>query len=381
MGWRWSWPTARKVRGHYHELSWEEQKESWPPEDKEYPDERAVRLYLEDKGRLPRKNGQSTPMNPDTKEFFVTSRPWYRWALELEEEDTKLGRISEFAGTRRNMAETNVRARWEVTGDWKDSWHDTPGWKWKHESPSPEPEDPNDLDFSQSEVDALESIPPPTPPKPLHFEPPLTEEENRQARHLFGDLDPRHREPEQPSSTQSGKDQGKEDGTFDGMALMENTLAESVFHISESTIRPSSQEPETSRATFRSQRNSFQTASNQLMQAKPRLSSSSAPHTDPSAVNARPRRKRKRQEDDDRSIGVSSSIHPNTLPEPRQQKRSRTANPPPRRLSGKKAPRHAKSNNQSRAINDPTCTVGKRQVLKPRRSARIAELPVVSYRE
>lgn len=44
-----------------------------------------------------------------------------------------------------------------------------PGWKWRHESPSPElesltPLNTLDMDFSTSEVDALEAILPPTPP-------------------------------------------------------------------------------------------------------------------------------------------------------------------------------------------------------------------------
>jgi hypothetical protein len=70
------------------------------------------------------------------------------------------------------------------------------GWKWRHESPSPEPADPNDMDFSSSEVDALESIPPPAPPSPLPpflFGHPPTEEGKR----IFGAF---LYEPEEPGS-------------------------------------------------------------------------------------------------------------------------------------------------------------------------------------
>ena len=52
-----------------------------------------------------------------------------------------------------------------------------PGWKWRHESPSPEPEDLTplntmDMEFTPSEVDALEAIPAPTPPPERIYYPP-----------------------------------------------------------------------------------------------------------------------------------------------------------------------------------------------------------------
>lgn len=55
-----------------------------------------------------------------------------------------------------------VEARYEKENDWAG------GWKWGHESTSPEPGDLTplntmDMDFTPSEVDALEAIPPPTP--------------------------------------------------------------------------------------------------------------------------------------------------------------------------------------------------------------------------
>ena len=57
----------------------------------------------------------------------------------------------------------NVTKRWKEKGLWKESRGDQPGWKWRHESPSSEPADPNDMEFTPSEIDALEEIPPPTP--------------------------------------------------------------------------------------------------------------------------------------------------------------------------------------------------------------------------
>lgn len=42
------------------------------------------------------------------------------------------------------------------------------GWKWNHESPSLEPEDLRKIEFTPSEIDALEAIPPSTPPPSPH---------------------------------------------------------------------------------------------------------------------------------------------------------------------------------------------------------------------
>lgn len=82
-------------------------------------------------------------------------------------------------------ARANVTARWKEKGFWKDSWsnnlpqskdwRDLPGWKWRHESASPEPPDPDDMEFTPSEIDAMEAIRPPTPPPP----PKLSSLENR----------------------------------------------------------------------------------------------------------------------------------------------------------------------------------------------------------
>ncbi|EXJ78677.1 hypothetical protein A1O1_09079 [Capronia coronata CBS 617.96] len=124
-----------------------------------------------------------------------SSRPWFVWALEALVEDTILPRDPKhnwLAGY--EEARVNVRARWKEQGYWKDSWTnsmphdarfgwspkaakkdepaaltDVPGWKSGHESPSPEPPEPNNMDFTPSEIDALEAIhtPPPSPSPPL----------------------------------------------------------------------------------------------------------------------------------------------------------------------------------------------------------------------
>ncbi|KAK4032851.1 hypothetical protein C8A01DRAFT_40701 [Parachaetomium inaequale] len=109
-------------------------------------------------------------------ESFIISRPWFIFEAEFLEERQRFHRIP----TQRRRHHTDSMAKpviewWKSRGDWRDDWSspvdraDTPGWKWRHESPSPEPEDLTpletmDLEFTPSEVDALEAIAPPTPP-------------------------------------------------------------------------------------------------------------------------------------------------------------------------------------------------------------------------
>lgn len=104
-----------------------------------------------------------TDVHVDDREFLITSRPWYVWELEVAEEGVRLKRDPINSEIHHRQRE-NVTTRWKEKGYWKDSWGDLPGWKWRHESSSPEPADPNDMDFTPSEIDALEEIPPPTPP-------------------------------------------------------------------------------------------------------------------------------------------------------------------------------------------------------------------------
>ncbi|RMD39360.1 hypothetical protein DV735_g5759, partial [Chaetothyriales sp. CBS 134920] len=130
----------------------------------ETPESRAIRRYLQKKAHG---NGSLTlqaleadgtaEVAVDDDESLITSRPWFMWALEVAEEETRLWRNPERPETY-IPARANVTARWKEKGWWKDSWsnnlpqdydwRDLPGWKWKHESPSPEPPDPNDMEFT-----------------------------------------------------------------------------------------------------------------------------------------------------------------------------------------------------------------------------------------
>ncbi|KAL8936872.1 MAG: hypothetical protein Q9211_003977 [Gyalolechia sp. 1 TL-2023] len=158
---------------------------SWAPRDEERPDERAIRQHLESKGEWTAtcsEPGHAADVDVDanSRESLITSRPWYVWKLDVEEEAIRLARPLRTHWLGYETAAANVTARWKARGDWKESWVayddvynrslDRPGWKWRHESPSPEPTDPSDMDFSPSEVDALESVPPPTPTPPPPFE-------------------------------------------------------------------------------------------------------------------------------------------------------------------------------------------------------------------
>ncbi|KAF2245056.1 hypothetical protein BU26DRAFT_379605, partial [Trematosphaeria pertusa] len=134
------------------------------------------------------RRGEHSPVQPRSclgedasisqAESFITSRPWFMFRVELREEGQRLERVS--AQIRRHYdlsAPTIVKGRWKDRGDWQAGWQKSTGdeligWKWRHESPSPEPEDLSGLnnlatfEFSPSEADALEAIPPPTPTPP-----------------------------------------------------------------------------------------------------------------------------------------------------------------------------------------------------------------------
>ncbi|OAL34119.1 hypothetical protein AYO20_06574 [Fonsecaea nubica] len=195
------WEWQRQWRGtqrKFDSLPWEERTGCWPVPDEEFAWERAIRMYLEREGHwsetlklVSTENGPQYDTDVvDDREFLITSRPWFAWALEAAEEEVKLQRlpmpptISAY-----EPARANVMARWKEDGRWKDSWTDNTtdrvhpgvwphlvGWKWRNESPSPEPADPNDMEFTPSEVDALEAILPPTPPLPPR---PLPQEHSR----------------------------------------------------------------------------------------------------------------------------------------------------------------------------------------------------------
>lgn len=117
-------------------------------------------------------------------ESFIISRPWFRYDLEVYEEGCRMDRIP--IQRQWHYLEPNskhVDERWKSRGDWKEDWiypfteKHIPGWKWRHETPSPGPEDltclnTNDMEFTPSEVDALEAVPPPTPPPERLYLPP-----------------------------------------------------------------------------------------------------------------------------------------------------------------------------------------------------------------
>lgn len=107
-------------------------------------------------------------------ESFITSRPWFVYQLEGAEFMTRQSRIPVQQRGRRNPGEDGpTTRRWKERGDWE------PGWKWRHESPEPEEEDltpilTDEMEYTPSEVDALEAIPPPSPtPSPRRFSGPI----------------------------------------------------------------------------------------------------------------------------------------------------------------------------------------------------------------
>ncbi|KAG7287131.1 hypothetical protein NEMBOFW57_006636 [Staphylotrichum longicolle] len=118
-------------------------------------------------------------------EIFIMSRPWFIHAIEANEFEERRHRIPvEQRGRPDPEGENTVTRWWKERGAWKDDWEvpgdqhrPVPGWRWRHESPSPEREDltvlntVNGMDFTPSEVDALEAIPPSTPPPQSPDEP------------------------------------------------------------------------------------------------------------------------------------------------------------------------------------------------------------------
>ena len=183
--WGWRWKPSHKC-GTYRKQPWQVQKTSWPSPAEETADERAIRQFYEKRGFWKQASSYPGTIGEDrSEETLITSRPWYHWALEVEEEARRLRRLLGFGDGEHDLAKQNAKSRWKARGDWKDSWEDVPGWKWKHESPSPEPEDPNNMEFTPSEIDMLHSIPPPSPPDHVfRFTNPPSEAANR----IFGDL-------------------------------------------------------------------------------------------------------------------------------------------------------------------------------------------------
>lgn len=120
-------------------------------------------------------------------ESFLLSRPWFIFRLERAEERMRHLRLDTEEQERLpQSAGKQVIEWWKERGDWKDEF-DAKGrvtsWKWRHESPSPEPEDlsaidkmevspldaAEEMDFSPSEIEDLETIELPDDEQPEGF--------------------------------------------------------------------------------------------------------------------------------------------------------------------------------------------------------------------
>ncbi|KAI9666467.1 MAG: hypothetical protein M1821_004403 [Bathelium mastoideum] len=122
-------------------------------------------------------------------ESFIISRPWFIYEVELAEEGLRFSRLApKYRHSFEHSAVRKVNEWWKERGDWREKFNIShrhtlvSAWKWRHETPSPEPEDLTpivdikdsvrdfeDLDFTPSEIDAFEAIPPPgyrSPPPP-----------------------------------------------------------------------------------------------------------------------------------------------------------------------------------------------------------------------
>ncbi|KAF1952625.1 hypothetical protein CC80DRAFT_527691 [Byssothecium circinans] len=108
-------------------------------------------------------------------ESFIISRPWFIFRIELAEERKRYDRLSvDEQRQYPHSAWKQVIEWWKERGDWREEFNRknwVTSWKWQHESPSPEPEDltpinnmkdspldTTDIDFTSSEIDALETI-------------------------------------------------------------------------------------------------------------------------------------------------------------------------------------------------------------------------------
>ncbi|CEJ94370.1 hypothetical protein VHEMI09907 [[Torrubiella] hemipterigena] len=80
---------------------------------------------------------------------FLSSRPWFTYYLEIEEESLRLERLPEEELAKiTSTAPSRVRSRWQALGIWDRNWEafcskDTkspyPGWKWRSETPESDP--------------------------------------------------------------------------------------------------------------------------------------------------------------------------------------------------------------------------------------------------
>lgn len=168
--WRWAWEDSHPVP------KWRIGSEG---EEIELNSDHPIARTL--KSRQGLRRGEHRPLPPQSRvqaytaaseaESFIISRPWFIFRVECDEEEARFGRLS--GSAKRAYFDQSTKPliveRWKKRGDWKKEWGDihkpSPGWRWRNESPSPEPEDLTplhtlDIDFTPSEVDALEDIPP-----------------------------------------------------------------------------------------------------------------------------------------------------------------------------------------------------------------------------
>lgn len=163
--------------------NWKWQSSADPPAfDDRHPIARAIQL------RKALKCGEHAPpiprshlredASPSEAESFIISRPWFNFSMERVEYQEREFRIPHQQRVQRDSGEDDqVTKWWKQRGDWGKDWElpgssgrPLPGWKWRHESPSPEPEDlsileTDEVDYTPSEIDALDAIRPATPPR------------------------------------------------------------------------------------------------------------------------------------------------------------------------------------------------------------------------
>ncbi|KAL2259066.1 hypothetical protein VTK26DRAFT_7392 [Humicola hyalothermophila] len=162
--WKWKWQSDNEP----------------PPMDPRHPITRAVQLrkgmVAGESAAPPPRSHLADDASASEAESFIISRPWFMYVLEQLEFQERMLRIPMLQwGNYSEGEDDQVTKWWKERGDYRDEWRYEnrliPGWKWRHESPSPEPEDltpllTDEMDFTPSEIDALEAIPPPTPPPP-----------------------------------------------------------------------------------------------------------------------------------------------------------------------------------------------------------------------
>lgn len=160
--WRWRWQGDRPMSTNRY---WDSQP------DTEHPNYRAVQLR---KGTRRHEVGPRAPrshLSPNAgaseADSFIISRRWYNFRLDVEEERLRVGRVPGNRNDNNAMLDSVFR-QWEEeemgTSFAPTTGGDMPSWKWKHESPEPAPVEWDDIEYTPSETDALEAIPPPTPP-------------------------------------------------------------------------------------------------------------------------------------------------------------------------------------------------------------------------